>query len=53
MKKVIKSYSKLFNKVTTITIDDKLGPVKITGLVARKLEKANESLKRIKSLPKV
>lgn len=53
MKKVIKSRSKLFNTEITITIDDKLGPVEIKGLVARKLKQANENLARMKGLPKV
>ena len=53
MKKVVKHRSKLFNTEITITIDDKLGPVEIKGLVARKLAQANENLKKMKGLPKV
>jgi len=52
-RKVVKYYSELFEREFTIIIDDKLGPVEIKGLVARKLEQANESLKKMKGLPKV
>ena len=53
MKKVIKDYSPLFKTEVTLVIDDTMKPGPIKGLVARKLEKANDCLKRIKSLPKV
>jgi len=54
MKKVIKSRSKLFNTEITITIDNNLKPSPTDkGLVARKLAQANESLKKMKGLPKV
>ena len=52
-KKVVKHYTDLFKTEITITINDKLGPLEIKGLVARKLEQANESLKKMKGLPKV
>jgi hypothetical protein len=54
-KKIIKEYSKLFNREFTITINDKIkpSPTTGTGLVARKLAKANESLSKMKSLPKL
>ena len=52
MKKVVKIRSKLFNPIT-ITIDETMKPSPIKGLVARKLEQANASLKKMKSLPKV
>jgi len=53
MKKAVKHRSKLFDTEITITIDETMKPSPIKGLVARKLEKANAFLKRIKSLPKV
>ena len=54
MKKVIKSPSKLFNTEITITIVDNLKPSPaFERLVARKLAQANESLKKMKGLPKV
>jgi hypothetical protein len=55
MKKKIKSPGKLFTTEITINIDNSLKPSPTTdnGLVARKLKQANESLKRMKGLPKV
>jgi hypothetical protein len=53
MKKKIKFQGKLFNKEITITIDENSKPSPMIGLVARKLEKANESLSKMKSLPKL
>ena len=53
MKKIIQSRNKLFDTTITITINEKLGPLEIKGLVARKLEQANASLKKMKGLPKV
>jgi hypothetical protein len=54
-KKIIKEYSKFFNREVTIIINDELKPSPTTGngLVARKLAKANESLSKMKSLPKL
>lgn len=51
----MKFQGKLFNKEITITIDENLKPSPITanGLVARKLAKANESLSKLKGLPKL
>lgn len=53
MKKKVKTHSKLFNKTVTITIDERLSNLPVKGLVARKLDQANEQLKRMKSLPEV
>jgi len=53
MKKAIKHRSKLFDTEITITIDETMKPSPIKGLVARKLEQANASLKKMKGLPKV
>lgn len=58
MKKKIKAQSefmKFLNKPLKITIDDNIKPSPTTGngLVARKLKMANESLSKMKSLPKL
>jgi len=54
-KKVIKEYSKLFNTEITLVVNDNLKPSPTTGngLVARKLKSANESLSKMKGLPKL
>lgn len=54
-KKVIKEYSKLFNNEITIVINNNLkaSPTTGDGVVARKLKSANESLARMKTLPKL
>lgn len=53
MKKKVKTSSKLFNATVTIKIDEKLSHLPVKGFVARKLEQANEQLKKMKSLPKI
>jgi hypothetical protein len=51
-KKTIKEYGKLFNKEVTIIINDKWKPSP-SNLALRKLAKANESLSKMKGLPKL
>ena len=53
LKKADKTKGKLFDAKINITIDEKLSHLEGKILAPRKLEQANESLKRIKSLPKV
>jgi hypothetical protein len=54
-RKVIKEYSKLFNREVTLIIDDNIKPSPTTGngLVARKLAEANEHLSKIKNLDEI
>lgn len=52
MKKIIKSYSDLFNQEVTIKIDEKLGKLNLKALAPKKLAEANRHLKKMKSLPK-
>jgi len=53
MKKVVKKKGKLFDVKLNITIDEKLSYLAGKVQAPRKLELANASLDRIKSLPKV
>lgn len=53
MKKVTKSYSGLFDKKITFTIDEKLTKLQGKIMAPKKLEEANKHLSRMKSLPTV
>jgi hypothetical protein len=53
MKKVNKTRGKLLNTEFTITIDEKLNHLQGKILAPRKLELANQHLKKMKGLPKI
>ena len=52
LKKADKAKGKLLGGKLNITIDENLSYLEGNVMAPRKLEQANESLKRIKSLPK-